>query len=110
MPEQSKTFAFGTLEATSDTWILNAGSHIFLLELGQFDLSLEHKTVSIIGKMGIPPGAPGILKLMVEKLVPHNDIAIRAFNIFQSTLGTSQDDNCFRAEKQALKIMTPNLQ
>jgi len=104
MSEQSKTFAFGTLEPTSDTWILNAGSHIVMLDLSQFDLTLVHKTVSVVGKMGTPPSAPGITKLIVDKLVSHDDIAKRAYAIYRSGSGGSSDDHWLRAERQLLAI------
>jgi hypothetical protein len=71
---------------------------MILLDLALSDLSLEHKSVSVIGKMGIPPSAPGIVKRIVEKLVTHNDIAIRAFDIFKAVAGGSQDNHWFRAE------------
>jgi hypothetical protein len=104
MSEQSKTFAFGTLEPTSDTWILNAGSHIVLLDLNQFDLTLVHKTVSVVGKMGTPRSAPGITKLIVDKLVSHDDIAKRAYAMYISGSEGSSNDHWLRAERQLLAI------
>jgi hypothetical protein len=104
MTENARTFACGTLEATSDTWILNAGSHIILLDLAPFDLSLEHKTISVIGKMGIPASAPGIRKLLVDKLASHADIATRAYEVHQSGVGGSQDDHWFQAERELLAL------
>ena len=71
-------------------------------------LSLEHKTVSIIGKMGIPPSAPGIVKLIVEKLVSHDDIAKRAYEIDKSRRGGSTDENWFRAERELLGLAMAN--
>ena len=84
MTTTKKTLAFGTLEETGDTWLLITGGHVILLDMALADLSLEHKTVSVIGTRSIPHGAPGILKLLVEKLASHDAIANRAFEIFQS--------------------------
>ena len=75
MTANSSTFAFGTLEETGDMWLLIARDRVIPLDLAMSPLSLEHKIVSVIGKMGIPPSAPGIVKLIVEKLVSHDDIA-----------------------------------
>ncbi len=104
MTANSRTFAFGTLEETGDTWLLIARDRVILLDLALSDLSSEHKTVSVIGQMGIPPSAPGILKLIVEKLDSHDDIAIRAFDIFKSGAGGSQGDHWFRGERELLNL------
>jgi len=77
---------------------------MILLDVVLSDLALEHKTVSVIGKMGIPPRVPGIEKLIVEKLVSHDDIATRAFDIFKSGAGGSQDKYWFRAERELLNM------
>lgn len=100
----SKTFAYGTLMADTDTWLL-AREQVIPLDISfSFDTSLEHKRVSVIGKMGIPPSSPGITKLIVEKIAPHEAIAVRAFDIFKSGAGGTQDDHWFRAERELLKL------
>jgi len=104
MTASEKTLAYGTLEENGDTWFLMRPDRMILLDLALSDLSLEHKTVSVIGKMGIPHSAPGITKLIVEKLVSHDDIAIRAFDIFKSGAGGSQDDHWFQAERELLNM------
>ena len=86
MTTSPKTFAYGTLEADTDSWLL-VRDHVIALDMGLLDSfggSLEHKTVSVVGTMGIPRTAPGITKLIVEKLISHDDIATRAYNIDQS--------------------------
>jgi Protein of unknown function (DUF2934) len=103
MTANSKTFAFGTLEETGDTWLLIARDRLIPLDVTLSDLSLEHKTVSVIGKMGIPPSAPGITKLIVEKLVTHDDIAKRAYEIYKGH-GGSADENWFQAERDLLHV------
>jgi hypothetical protein len=103
MTTNSRTFAFGTLEETGDTWLLIARDRIIPLDVTLSDLSLEHKTVSVIGEMGIPPSAPGITKLIVEKLVTHDDIAKRAYEIYKGHEG-SADENWFRAERDLLHV------
>ena len=93
MTASERTFAYGTLEENGDTWFLMRPDRMILLDLARSDLSLEHTTVSVIGKMSIPPSAPGILKLIVEKLVSHDDIALRAYEIDKSGRGGSADEN-----------------
>jgi hypothetical protein len=104
MTTEPTIIASGTLEETGDTWLLITRDRIILLDLALADLSLEHKTVSVKGKMGIPPSAPGIVKLIVEKLVTHDDIAIRAFDLFKSGAAGSQNDHWFRAERELLDL------
>lgn len=104
MAAKQKTLAYGTLEENGDTWFLIRPDRMILLEATLSDMSLEHKPVSVIGKMGIPTSSPGITKLIVEKIVPHEAIAVRAFDIFKSGAGGSQDDHWYRAEGELLKI------
>jgi hypothetical protein len=56
--------------------------------------------VSVVGKLGIPPSAPGITKLIADRIIPHDAIAIRAFDISKSGAGGSQDDHWFQAERR----------
>ena len=101
-----KTFAYGTLEADTDSWLL-ARDDVIALDVGlldSFDGSLEHKTVSVVGTIGIPRIAPGITKLIVEKLASHDAIKRRAYEIYESSLGGSADDNWVRAERELLNI------
>ena|SRR5437763_1361455 len=102
------TLAYGSLEENGDTWFLMRPDCMILLELALSDLSLEHKTVSVIGKMGIPPSAPGIEKLIVEKLVSHDEIAKQAYEIDKSGRSGSADENWFRAERELLALPISN--
>jgi hypothetical protein len=52
-----RTFAFGTIKESGDTWSLIARDQVILFDLTLSDLALEHKTVSVVGKIGIPPSA-----------------------------------------------------
>lgn len=104
MTTEPTIIASGTLQETGDTWLLIARERIILLDLALADLSLEHKTVSAKGKMGIPPSAPGMVKLIVENLVSYDDIAIRAFDLFKSGVAGSQDDHWLRAERELLEL------
>jgi hypothetical protein len=100
-----KIIASGTLEENGDTWFLRGNNLFTLLDIPiLFDDSLQHKTVSVIGKMGFPDSAPGIMKLIVDKLISHEAIAIRAFGIFKSGAGGSQDDQWFQAERELLTL------
>ena len=103
MATTSKTFAYGTLEGDSDTWLL-AREQVTLLDISiPFDTSLEHKKVSVIGRMGIPEGSP-FTKLIVEKIVGHAAIAKRAYEISQSSPGAFANDNWLRAERELLNV------
>lgn len=97
----SKTFAYGTLEADTDTWLL-AREQVIPLDISfSFDTSLEHRTVSVIGRMGIPQGS-SMTKLIVEKIVGHDAIAGRSYEIHQSGQGDSAIDNWLSAERELL--------
>ncbi len=107
MALKSKTFEYGSLDNNTDTWFLRKPNRFILLDVPFiFDLSLRHKAVSVIGTMGVPPSAPGITKLIVEKLVSHEDIAKRAYEIYQSGRGGPADDNWLRAERELLGFST----
>lgn len=101
-----KTFAYGKLESDTDSWLL-ASDHVIVLDvnsLKSFDGSLAHKTVSVVGTMGIPKTAPGINKLIVENMASHDAIKKRAFEIFQSGQFGSDADHWLRAEHELLNI------
>lgn len=92
----SRTFAYGTLEASTDSWLL-AREDVTLLDISiPFDTSLEHKRVSVIGRMGFPEGSP------FTKLIGHDAIAKRAYEISQSGEADFANDNWFRAECELL--------
>lgn len=101
MPTTSKTFAYGKLDATTDSWIL-VREQVTLLDISiPFDTALERTMVSVIGRMGIPPSST-LTKLIVEKIVDHTAIAKRAYEISQSSPGTFANDNWLRAERELL--------
>lgn len=63
MATEPKTLVHGTLGENGDTWFVIASGRMILVDAPFLvDTSLEHQTVSIIGRMGIPPSAPGITK------------------------------------------------
>ena len=57
--------------------------------------------VIVIGRMGIPEGSP-LTKLIVEKIVGHDAIAKRVYEISQSGEGNFANGNWFRAERELL--------
>jgi len=84
MTASKRTLAYGSLEENGDTWYLMRPNRMILLDVPfVVDDSLENTTVSVIGKMGIPPSAPGITKLIADRNISHEAIAIRAFDIFK---------------------------
>lgn len=100
----TKTFAYGTLGASTDTFLLSGGEHVILLDIPfSFDSSLENKTVSVIGMMGVPPSST-LTKLMVEKIIGHEAIAKRAYEIHQLGRGGAADENWLRAERELLGL------
>jgi hypothetical protein len=94
--------AHGRLGENGDTFFI-ASEHMLLIDAHFLvDPLLMGKTVSVIGRMGIPPSAPGITKLLADKIVAHEAIAIRAFDIFKSGAGGAQNDNWLQAEQELL--------
>ena len=94
-----------SLDSDTDTFFLRKPNRFVLLDVPFiFDFSLEQKSVSVIGTMGVPPSAPGITKLIVDRLVSHDDIAKRAYEIYQSGRGGPADDNWLRAERELLSL------
>lgn len=108
MAPNSKTFEYGSLDSNTDTWFLRKPNRFVLLDVPFiFDpSSLRHNAVSVIGTMGVPESAPGITKLIVDKLVSHDDIAKRAYKIYQSGRGGPTDDNWLSAERELLGLST----
>jgi len=101
MTTKSKTMDYGTLRASTDSWLL-VREHVRLLHIPfDFDTSIEGKMVSVIGRMGVPEGSPDT-RLIVEKIVLHDDIAARAQAIHKSGHGGSAEDNWLRAERELL--------
>src|SRR5262245_36658921 len=96
-----KTIEYGTLDENGDSWFLMRPERFILLDIPVLvDQSLRRNFVSPSGRMGIPPSAPGITKLIVDKLVSQGAIASRAYDLFKSgTPGTSQE-HWLRAERE----------
>jgi len=99
-----KTFAHGTLLADTNSWLL-AGDHVVALDVAAvdpFDPMLEHESISVVGRMGFPPSAPTVSKLIVEKLASHNAIRRRAHELFISGQKGSAIDHWVSAERELL--------
>ena len=99
---KTKTFAFGQLEEDGDTWFLMRSNGILLLDAALPDDSLEHKIVSVTGKMGIPRSSPGIKKLIVDRIATHEAVGQRAYEIFESGREGSAIDHWLQAEHELL--------
>jgi hypothetical protein len=100
----TKTLAFGRLESDGDTWFLVKSDRFVLLDAAITDNALDHKMVSVVGTMGVPRSSPGILKLIVDRIVSHSAIATRAYEIFESGQGGSSTDHWLRAERELLNM------
>jgi hypothetical protein len=82
-----------------------------VLRQAQFEeAALNHKRVSVLGHIGDrslggdPDDSNRVKSLIASKVVLQNDIALRAFNIFESANGGSTIDNWLRAEKELLGV------
>lgn len=105
MPNDSTTTIHGTLGENGDTFFIVTQGHMVLIDAPfLIDDRLMGKEVSAIGRMGIPASAPGITKLLVDRIVSHDAIAVRAYELFASGEDGSQDDHWFRAERALLEV------
>ena len=106
MAATSKIFAYGTLESDTDSWLLAAEQAVPLdvSLIGSFDTALEHHSISVVGTLGKPPSAPTITKLIVEKLVGHDAIRRRAYELYESGKREAAADNWLRAERELLQM------
>jgi len=72
--------------------------------------TFNHKRVSVFAHMGDrslggdPNSLPKVHSLIAAKVVLQTDIALRAFNIFQSAHHGSALDNWLRAERELLGV------
>ena len=94
---------YGTIRASTDSWLL-VREEVRLLHIPfDFDPSMEGETVSVIGRMGTPEGSTHT-QLIVEKMALQDDIAAHAHGIHKSGHGGSVEDNWLRAERELLGI------
>lgn len=127
MSEKEGIFS-GALSFTTDNLLLEVDhGFINLIGSGFIDLSgdgldavlrqaqfeeaaLNHKRVSLLGHIGDrslggdPDDSNRVKSLIASKVVLQNDIALRAFSIFESANGGSTIDNWLRAEKELLGV------
>src|ERR1700757_3276255 len=98
MTTDNRTIASGTLDENGDTFFLKQPNHFLLLDAPfTIDLKMIGHAVSAIGHIGIPDSAPGITKLILDKIVLQDAIAVRAFEIFESPLHVSRRLRAFTA-------------
>jgi hypothetical protein len=62
----------------------------------------QHREVSILGHLGVDPRLGPGDHILAERITSHDDIAVRAFEIYQSGRGQSAVDNWLSAESQLL--------
>jgi hypothetical protein len=97
--------ASGTLVADGDRWLLMmTHGRSILLDVAPLDPSLTHQAVSIAGRMRVPSDARRDAALGVERLVRHEEIAQRAYAIYQLDRGGSPSDHWLRAERDLLAL------
>lgn len=95
-----RILAWGTLGDDGDTWFLMTERGTLLIDAPfLLDSALEGRVVSVLGRMGVPSGAP-FRKLMAEKIVSHADIALRAYALHQAGAAGTALDDWLRAERE----------
>ncbi|REG82336.1 hypothetical protein [Algoriphagus antarcticus] len=83
MNTNQTTIAHGTLGVDTDTYFLITPQQMLLIDAAfNIENALIGQHVSVIGKKGVPSNAPGITKLLADRIIGHKSIAIRAFDIF----------------------------
>ena len=103
MPGHAYTFAYGTLEAHGDTWFLRTCDGLMLVNVPVlFDPTFANQTVSILGRMGVSPDACLTPILIAARIVTHEVIARRAYEISRSAPGGSAEDHWWHAERELL--------
>lgn len=60
-----KTLAYRSPAQNGDSWLFMTRDRVIFIDTRLSDLAIEHKAVSVIGRMGIPQGSP-FTKLSVE--------------------------------------------
>jgi hypothetical protein len=124
MPRHRRMIFWGTLSSDTDDFVLQLpqGSSE-LCEIGanllmKVDLFMQpgieefvienrldqHQEVSILGHLGVDPRLGPGDHIVAEKITSHDDIAVRAFEIYQSGHGQSAFDNWLSAERQLLGV------
>lgn len=104
MPQtQAFIFAHGELFQDSDSALLDTGIEVILIDVPfALDDALIGRRVSVVGHMGTPSTSTRE-KLIVDRLVSHDAIARRAFEIHASGEGRSEVDNWLTAEQELLR-------
>lgn len=103
MTTANRMIASGILDDDGDSFFLRQPNDFLLLDAPfTIDATMKGKAVSVVGHMGIPASAPGITKLIIDRMVLQADIALRAFAIFKSPSHVSQTEDWFKAERELL--------
>jgi Protein of unknown function (DUF2934) len=100
MEQQDRIFV-GTMQFTTDNFLLapdeSGGGQDFVdVDFGFQDETLNHQRVSILGHM-----RDGTI--VARKVILHQDIASRAYGIWESGDGGTDLDNWLRAERELLE-------
>ncbi len=100
----SKTLESGRLEETGDTWLLITPGGLILVDIPFIpDMKLEGHMVTIIGKMGVPVGST-FEKLIAERIISHETIARKAYELHLSNRNASAEENWFQVENELLRV------
>ena len=102
----SKTILAGKLSASTDSWQLITGNHLVSVDVLTFNLFAdpvlsEGNDVTILGEIAVPSSSTE-RKLVAEKIIDHDMIRVRAFDISRSPHSGSDIENRLLAERELL--------
>lgn len=106
MADQEDRIFTGTLFITTDNFQLKPpGNEPFIdLDFTFLDDRLDRQDISVLGHLGERKitDFTGVRSIIAMNVVPKHDIAVRAYEIYESGQGGTAEDNWLRAERQLL--------
>ena len=122
MAKHRRLIFWGTLSSDTDDFLLQLpqgspelaeiGANLLMkvdlfVQPGVEDFVIEngldqHQEVSILGHLGVDPRLGPGDHILAERITTHDDIAVRAFEIYLSGRGQSAFDNWLSAERELL--------
>jgi hypothetical protein len=106
MADQEDRIFTGTLITTTDNFLLKPpGNDPFIdLDFTFFDDRLDHQDISVLGHLGERKitDFTSVRSIIAKNVVAKRDIAVRAYEIYESGEGGTAEDHWLRAERQLL--------
>jgi hypothetical protein len=96
------------IDSHGDSWLLQTAHETVLVDVADFHLLnhealIEGSEVSILGRFGVPTSAT-TTKLIAQRLVGHDRVRARAFDISTRNRGGSPVDHWVQAERELLSV------